>query len=110
MKKFLIRWIVNSLALAAAFAILSPINLLNWPSISGSQVLGIILLALVFGLVNAIIRPIVKLLTCPFVILTLGLLTILINSLMFYVAGAIFNKFTPGTEIVPTFGVPCWEP
>jgi len=103
MKKFLIRWIVNSLALAAAFAILSPINLLNWPSISGSQVLGIILLALVFGLVNAIIRPIVKLLTCPFVILTLGLLTILINSLMFYVAGAIFNKFTPGTEIVPTF-------
>jgi putative membrane protein len=92
MKRFFIRWLINALALAAAFAILSPFGLLTWPSISGSTVLGIIVLALVFGLVNAIIRPILKLLTCPFIILTLGLLTLLINTLMFYIAAAIIGQ------------------
>ena len=43
---------------------------------------GILLVSLVFGLINAIIKPIVKLLTCPLVILTLGLFTLVINTLM----------------------------
>lgn len=103
MRRFFIRWIVNSLALAAAFAILSPFNLLHWPVISGSQMLGVILLALVFGLVNAILRPILKLLTCPFIILSLGLLTLLINALLFYIASALLNTAVPGEKIVVNF-------
>lgn len=103
MRRFIIRWIINALALAAAFAILSPFGLLNWPSISESQALGIIVLALIFGLVNAILRPILKLLTCPFIILSLGLLTLLINTLMFYIASAILTSVVPGEKIVTKF-------
>lgn len=103
MRRFFIRWIINALALAAAFAILSPFGLLNWPSISDSQALGIIVLALIFGLVNAILRPILKLLTCPFIILSLGLLTLLINTLMFYIASAILTSVVPGEKIVTNF-------
>jgi putative membrane protein len=43
---------------------------------------GLLLVALVFGLVNALVRPVVILLTCPFVILTLGLGLLLINAAM----------------------------
>lgn len=103
MRRFFIRWIINALALAAAFAILSPFGLLNWPSISDSQALGVIVLALIFGLVNAILRPILKLLTCPFIILSLGLLTLLINTLMFYIASAILTSVVPGERIVTSF-------
>ena len=44
--------------------------------------IGILLVSAVFGLINAIVKPIVKLLTCPLVILTLGLFTLVINTLM----------------------------
>jgi putative membrane protein len=43
-------------------------------------------MALIFGLVNALIRPILKLLTCPLIILTLGLFTLVINALMLMLA------------------------
>jgi putative membrane protein len=98
MRRFFIRWIANALALAAAFAILSPFKLLTWPSIAENQVLGIIVLALIFGLVNAILKPIIKLLTCPLIILTLGLITLLINALLFYISSVIL-----GNNIVVTF-------
>ena len=40
------------------------------------------MLAIVFGLVNALIRPVFKLLSCPIILLTLGLFTLVINALM----------------------------
>lgn len=103
MRRFFIRWIANALALAAAFAILVPFNLLHWPVIAGSVVLGIVVLALIFGLVNAILKPILKLLTCPFIILSLGLVTLLINALLFYIASAILTSVVPGEHVVVTF-------
>jgi putative membrane protein len=44
--------------------------------------LGLIFVAAIFGLVNAFIRPIIKLLTCPLNVLTLGLFTLVINAFM----------------------------
>lgn len=82
MKKFFVRWIANALALAVAYFILNGRILLT----PGKEVVTIIVLALIFGLVNAIVRPIVKLLTCPLIVLTLGLLTLVINTLMFLLA------------------------
>ena len=75
MKSLLIRWGI----IAAAVWVTSLI--LPGMTITGG-IIGILLVSLVFGLINAIIKPIVKLLTCPLVILTLGLFTLVINTLM----------------------------
>jgi len=54
---------------------------------------GVLLVALVFGLVNAIIKPIVKFLTCPLVILTLGLFVLVINTLMLLLTAAFLPQY-----------------
>jgi putative membrane protein len=77
--KFIIRWGINAVALYAAIAIL-PARL-SFESKWGLA--GIIFLALVFGFVNAIFRPLLKFLSCPLIILTLGLFTLVINTLLF---------------------------
>ncbi len=75
MKSLLIRWGVIAVSIWFTDLILSGMT------IKGG-VPGILLVALVFGLINAIIKPIVKFLTCPLVILTLGLFVLVINTLM----------------------------
>lgn len=51
--------------------------------------LGLVAVALVFGLVNAIVRPVLYFLTCPFVFLTLGLFVFVLNALMLLLTAAI---------------------
>jgi putative membrane protein len=46
-----------------------------------------IVMGLIFGVVNAILRPILKLLTCPLILLTLGLFTLVINTALFWLTG-----------------------
>ena len=74
MTRLIIRWLINAAALWAAARLVSGIGYEGWPAL--------LIVALIFGLVNALIRPILKLLTCPLQILTLGLFTIVINALM----------------------------
>lgn len=73
--RFLIRLIITAVALWAAVA------LVNGITFTGSWI-SILLVALIFGLVNAVVRPLLKLLTCPLVLLTLGLFIFVINALM----------------------------
>jgi len=93
--RFLIRWIVNAVALYAAIALLDGRGVepqsTNW--------LSFIWLALIFGLVNALLRPLLTILTCPLIILTLGLGTLLINTLLFYLAGLIGTRFGVGFTV-----------
>ena len=77
---FLIRVVVNALALAAATWLLPDISVGGGRQ--SSQLVTLLLVAVIFGLVNAIVRPIVKLLSLPFIILTLGLLIFVINAFM----------------------------
>jgi putative membrane protein len=95
MNKFVIRWVINVVALYAAVALMKGHGIepqsTNW--------LSFIWLALIFGLVNAIVRPILTFLTCPLIILTLGLGTLLINTLMFYLAGVIGTSFGVGFTV-----------
>ncbi|MCC6963483.1 MAG: phage holin family protein [candidate division Zixibacteria bacterium] len=81
MRFILIRLIVNAVALWAAASWINGIHL-------EGTVGQVILLALIFGLVNAIIKPIVKILAFPLIILTLGLLTLVINALMLMLTAA----------------------
>ena len=70
------------------------------PGISGPRDwLSIILLALIFGLVNALLRPLLNILTCPLILLTLGLGTLLINTLLFWLSGLIGQYFGVGFTV-----------
>ena len=81
MTKFLIRWAINAIALYVAVQIV--------PGIQFSGVwTGILWLALIFGLLNALVRPLLKFLTCPLIILTLGLFSILINTALLLLTNA----------------------
>ena len=73
--KIIIRILINAVALWLTALLLPAFNLT-------SDVLGILLVAVIFGLVNALIRPIVKLFSLPLTILTLGLFTLVINTAM----------------------------
>lgn len=95
MKKLLIRLAINAVALYAAVAVLNGSYIVpqstNW--------LSFVWLALIFGVVNAVIRPVVMVLSCPVMILTLGLSTLIVNTLMFYLAGWLGTQFGVGFTI-----------
>jgi putative membrane protein len=55
--------------------------------------IAILILALIFGLVNALISPVLKFLTCPMIVLTLGLFTLIINTFLFWLTGQIGGWF-----------------
>ena len=87
MKKFfflLLRWAISAGGVAVAAWIVPGI------SVSGDhRVWTLLLVALVLGLVNAIIRPILSLLSCGLIVITLGLFTLVINGLMLWLASYI---------------------
>jgi putative membrane protein len=92
MKRFLLRLVINAVALYIAVFLLNGNGIQpqtgNW--------LNFIWLGLIFGAVNAFIGPVVKGLGCPVVILTLGLGTILINAVLFWLTGLIGTQFQIG--------------
>lgn len=96
MPRFILRWIVNAIALYAAIILVPGIQMQNSQA---NQWFAILLLALVFGLLNALLRPLIVMLTCPLIILTLGLGTLLINTLLFYLTGWIGNQFGWGFSV-----------
>lgn len=95
MEKIIVRWAINAIALWAAVTIVPGIHIQT----QGNWWLAILGLALIFGLVNAILRPIIEMLTCPLIILTLGLGTLLINTLLFWLTGLIGAKFGIGFTV-----------
>jgi putative membrane protein len=79
---FLTRTLAAGLGLLVAIAIVPGLHFTG----SAGQ---FILLALIFGLVNAVIRPILKFLSCPLVLLTLGLFVLVINAVMLFITQAL---------------------
>jgi len=98
--KLIIRLLINAVALYAAVWLLRGTFIYpqteNW--------LSFIWLAIIFGLVNAIIRPIVMALSCPIIILTLGLGTLIVNMAMFWLAGLIGTQFGVGFSVKGLLG------
>ena len=81
--KLLIRWVIASLALFAAAWLVPGIT------VDGSGWVVYAVMAIVLGLVNAIVRPLLKLMTCPLILLTLGLFVLVINGITLWLASAI---------------------
>jgi len=92
MQKLIIRWLINAAALWVAITFV--------PGIQAQGGWGALLvLAAIFGLVNALLRPLLNVLTCPLIILTLGLGTLLINTLLFWLSGWVGSQFGVGFTV-----------
>ena len=87
MKRFLIHWLVIALALWVTAYVL--------PGVSVDSTQALAIAAIVLGLVNALIRPVLTILTLPITILTLGLFYLVINGLTFLLAA----KLVPGFHV-----------
>jgi putative membrane protein len=83
MGKLLVRWFIAALALLAAAWFVPGIRVEGnaWVAYAG--------MAVILGLVNAVVRPLLKLLTCPLIVLTLGLFLLVINAVTLLVAAKI---------------------
>lgn len=95
MKKLVIQLLIN------AFAFFVAVTLLNDNGIEPQNLdwVGYLALALIFGIINAVVRPILTVLGCPFIILTLGLGILLINTLLFFLTGLIGTQFGVGFTV-----------
>ncbi|SDU35918.1 phage holin family protein [Jiangella alkaliphila] len=82
MTSFLIRLIVNGFALWVATRIVDGVTISS--DSTSSEILTLLVVALIFGVVNALIKPVVQLLSLPLLVLTLGLFTLIVNALMFW--------------------------
>ena len=85
MIRLLIVWLINALALMAVAYLM--------PSIQVSSFGAALVAALVLGLVNAVVRPVLVLLTLPVTILTLGLFIFVLNGLLFWMVGSWLQGF-----------------
>lgn len=80
MGKLLIRLVINAAALWIASQIVPGFQLAD-------NVGSLFIVALIFGLINALIKPIIQFFTCPFYVLTLGLFTFVVNALLLMLTG-----------------------
>jgi putative membrane protein len=95
--KFLIWILVNALALAAAAWLLGGISLTD--GTAGKRAVTLILVALIFGVVNAVVRPIVKFVSLPLILLTLGLAILVINALMLLLTSYVSSQVGLGFHV-----------
>ncbi|MGW3931549.1 phage holin family protein [Streptomyces microflavus] len=91
MKNFVVKTIANAGALAVAIWLIGNITLEGGST--GRKVLTLILVALIFGVVNFLVKPVVQLLTFPLFILTLGLITLVVNALMLMLTSWLADVF-----------------
>jgi putative membrane protein len=85
--RLLVHWIINGLVLMALPYVFTTIHVRSFPAALGG--------ALIIGLLNALIRPILLILTLPINVLTLGLFTFVINGLLFWLA----TSLIPGLSV-----------
>jgi len=85
--KLLIRWAISAFSLFAAAWLVPGIRVMGdgWTVYAA--------MAVILGLVNAVIRPFLKFLTCPLIILTLGLFTLVINGFSLWIASLLANQW-----------------
>ena len=88
--RFLLRVLASAAALAVATAVVPGIELTTG-SVT-SKVLTLLGVALIFGVINAILKPIIKIVGCLFYILTLGLIALVVNALLLWLTSWLAGK------------------
>jgi putative membrane protein len=84
--RLLLIWLLNSLALFAVTMVLPGVHIERWWPYA-------LIAVLVLGLVNALVRPILVILTLPITVVTLGLFLLVINALLFWWVGSVLEGF-----------------
>jgi putative membrane protein len=87
MRRFLLHWLVTALALWVTAYILPGVHVASWQTLAVA--------AVVLGLFNAVVRPILVVLTLPITVITLGIFYLLINGFVFLIVA----KLVPGFEV-----------
>jgi len=95
--RLLTRVVVNTVALAVATWLVQGITLTG--DTDGQRLAALLLVAAVFGAVNAFVRPIVTFLALPFILLTLGLLLLVINGLMLLLTSWLSGQIGLGFDV-----------
>jgi putative membrane protein len=99
-QSLLLHWILNAAALWVASSIV--------PGLEFTGGIGrLLMVAAVFGIVNSTLRPLLTILTCPLIVLTLGLFTLVINALMLLVTGWLSESWKLGFTVTG-FGAAFW--
>ena len=93
MASLLIRLVINAAAIYVAAFLVGGVTLdtANW--------LGVVAVAAVFGIVNAFLKPILKILGLPFILLTLGLFALVINAALFLLTGWLSQQLGLGLRV-----------
>ena len=87
MKGFLFRWLITAFAVLVAAHLLEGITYTSWPALLWA--------ALMLGLLNALVRPVLLLLSLPFILVMMGLFILMVNAAVLKLASAL----TPGFEV-----------
>jgi putative membrane protein len=92
MRPLFVRWLINTLALYVAVKVVPGVDYSGGPA-------GILVVAAVFGLVNATLRPLLAVLTCPLVLGTLGFFLLVINAMMLILTGWLSDHLALGFRV-----------
>jgi putative membrane protein len=92
MRSLVLHWLLNAAALWLAAWLLPGLDFQG-------TVLQLLLVAAVFGIVNSLLRPILTVLTCPLIVVTLGLFTLVINALMLLLTGWLSVRWDLGFSV-----------
>ena len=92
MRSVLMHWLFNAAALWVAAYFLTGLDF-------NGTIVQLLLVAAVFGVVNSLLRPLLTVLTCPLIVLTLGIFTLVINALMLLVTGWLSTRWGLGFTV-----------
>lgn len=84
-RRFLLTWLANFMGLLLATVFFS--------GIAADSLWVIVIASLVFGIVNALLRPVLVILSLPAIVLTLGFFSLIINAILLYITSAIYKPF-----------------
>jgi putative membrane protein len=91
-RSLLLHWLLNALALWVAAAVIPGLDFTGGPG-------RLLLVAAVFGIINSTLRPLLTILTCPLIVVTLGLFTLVINGFMLMATGWLSESLNLGFTV-----------
>jgi putative membrane protein len=95
MRELFLRWLVTAAALFLAVSIVPGLHF----DTAGGGIVRLFLVAAIFGLVNAVLKPLLSILTCPLILLTLGLFALVVNALLLEVTAWLSTRWGLGFHV-----------
>ncbi|PJF25303.1 MAG: hypothetical protein CUN53_13475 [Phototrophicales bacterium] len=100
MRRFLLRFFINAAAIGVIVS-----GILPGIRITGNTLPTLVVVALIFGLINTLVKPIVQLLTCPIILFSLGLFLFIINGVLLYLTAFISGLISQNVGVGGTLQI-----